>query len=182
MNPPRRDRSPAFLRGTALPLAVLVAAAAPRAGAQLAGPHGQTIGGVACDAQEGQRIHIHQHLAILDRGVAVMVPFDVGRPAGIPCLYWLHTHTPDGIIHIEAPVDRSFTLGHFFDVWGQPLSRTRAASAVVTKGERMRVWVDGKVYPGDPRAIKLGDHTDIVIEVGPPYSKPAPFTAWNGAQ
>jgi len=58
----------------------------------------------------------------------------------------------------------------------------QAASAEVTKGEEMRVWVDGHVYAGDPRAIKLGDHTDIVIEVGAPFTTPKPFTAWNGAQ
>ena len=42
-------------------------------------------------------------------------------------------------------------------------------------------WVDGAAYTGDPRAIKLASHTDIVIEVGPPFPKPAPFVAWNGA-
>src|SRR5581483_12030445 len=30
----------------------------------------------------------------------------------------LHTHEPDGIIHVESPVNRKFTLGEFFDVWG----------------------------------------------------------------
>lgn len=162
--------------------AVLVALSASRAHAQYATPRGQSISGIACDAQEGQRIHIHQHVAIFDHGKAVQVPYDVGRPSGVPCLYWLHTHTPDGIIHIEAPVNRSFTLGDFFDVWIQPLSRTEAASAELNKGEQMQMWVDGSAYSGDPRAIKLGDHTDIVIEVGPPYHKPAKFTAWNGAQ
>ncbi len=35
------------------------------------------------------------------------------------CFYWLHTHTEDGIIHIESPVQRTFTLGHFFAIWGR---------------------------------------------------------------
>jgi hypothetical protein len=150
--------------------------------AQYAHPRGQAIAGISCDELEGQRIHIHQHLAIYDHGRAVDVPYNVGRPHDAPCLYWLHTHTPDGIIHIEAPVNRSFTLGDFFDVWVQPLSRSEAAGAQLKTGEAMRVWVDGKVYAGDPRAIKLGDHTDIVIEVGAPFITPKPFTAWNGAQ
>jgi len=152
------------------------------ASAQYARPRGQPIAGISCDELEGQRIHIHQHLAIYDHGRPVEVPYNVGRPSDAPCLYWLHTHTPDGIIHIEAPVNRSFTLGDFFDVWVQPLSRTEAAGAQVKKGEEMRIWVDGTVYAGDPRAIKLGDHTDIVIEAGPPFIAPKPFTAWNGAQ
>ncbi|HTL95292.1 MAG TPA: hypothetical protein VL157_07100 [Gemmatimonadaceae bacterium] len=150
--------------------------------AQYAHPRGQAIAGISCDELEGQRIHIHQHLAIYDHGRAVDVPYNVGRPHDAPCLYWLHTHTPDGIIHIEAPVNRSFTLGDFFDVWVQPLSRSEAAGAQLKTGEAMRVWVDGRVYAGDPRAIKLGDHTDIVIEVGAPFITPKPFTAWNGAQ
>ena len=152
------------------------------ASAQYARPRGQPIAGISCDELEGQRIHIHQHLTIYDHGRPVEVPYNVGRPSDAPCLYWLHTHTPDGIIHIEAPVNRSFTLGDFFDVWVQPLSRTEAAGAQLKQGEEMRVWVDGKVYAGDPRAIKLGDHTDIVIEAGAPFITPKPFTAWNGAQ
>jgi len=140
---------------------------------------GQPINGISCDAQEGQRIHIHQHLVILDRGHEVDIPPNVGQVPARRCLYWLHTHTPDGIIHIEAPKDRSFTLGDFFAVWGQPLSRMQAATAKTTKRQRLRVWVDGKPYAGDPRGIKLAPHTDIVIEAGPPFPKPPRFTAWG---
>jgi hypothetical protein len=140
---------------------------------------GQPINGISCDAQEGQRIHIHQHLAIFDRGKPVAIPAYIGIPEAARCIYWLHTHTPDGIIHIEAPKDRTFTLGDFFSVWGQPLDRTHAASAVVKKGERMRVWVNGTQYTGNPANIPLTAHADIVIEVGPPFVKPQPFTNWG---
>lgn len=136
------------------------------------------IAGISCDAQEGQRIHIHQHLVILDHGKEVAIPANVGRP-NAPCLYWVHTHTPDGIIHIEAPKDRAFTLGDFFKVWGQPLTRTTAASAIATAKKPLRVWVDGKPYKGDPAKIVLEAHTDIVIQAGPPFSKPPRFTAWG---
>ena len=68
-------------------------------------------------------MHIHQHVAILDHGRAVTIPEDVGRPLVSQCYYWIHTHTPDGIIHVESPNFRSFTLGNLFDIWGQPLSR-----------------------------------------------------------
>ncbi len=140
---------------------------------------GQPINGISCDAQEGQRIHIHQHLVILDHGKPVTVPADVGRPALLQCLYWLHTHTPDGFIHIEAPKERSFSLGDFFAVWGQPLSATKVATATATKAQPLKVWVNGKEYAGDPKTIKLDVHTDIVIQVGPPYAKPPLFTAWG---
>jgi hypothetical protein len=30
----------------------------------------------------------------------------------------IHTHDTSGIVHIESPTVRPFTLGQFFDVWG----------------------------------------------------------------
>lgn len=145
----------------------------------LANASGQTIDGISCDAQEGQRIHIHQRLLILDHGKAVSIPANVGQPANVRCIYWLHTHTPDGIIHIEAPKDRSFTLGDFFRVWGQPLGRTVAATARARKGRTLKVWVNGKAFSGDPATIALTAHEDIVIEAGPPYPKVKSFTNWK---
>jgi hypothetical protein len=143
------------------------------------GADGRPIGGISCDAQEGQRMHIHQHLVILDHGQEVPIPARVGQPMMRRCIYWLHTHTPDGIIHIEAPLNRSFTLADFFAVWGQPLSRTQAATARAGKGRTLRVWVDGKPYTGAPGAIPLLAHTDIVIEAGPPFPPPPRFTNWG---
>jgi hypothetical protein len=147
--------------------------------AQSASAMGAPIDGISCDAQEGQRIHIHQHLVILDHGKPFPIPQNVGQPGGRRCIYWLHTHTPDGVIHIEAPKDRGFTLGEFFKVWGQPLSRTQAASLRAPKASGMKVWVDGKPFKGDPNTIVLKPHTDIVIQVGAPFGKPPKFTAWG---
>lgn len=161
--------------------AAIACFAATRASAQLPTPSatGATIAGISCDAQEGQRIHIHQHLVILDHGKEVAIPDNVGQPAGRRCIYWVHTHTPDGIIHIEAPKDRTFTLGDFFKVWGQPLSKTEAATARASKGTSLQVWVDGKRFTANPATIKLTAHRDIVIEAGPPFPKPPKFTNWG---
>ena len=148
--------------------------------ARAAVPAGQTVDGIRCDQMEGSVLHIHQHLAIRDHGKPVTVPDDVGRPIVAQCLYWLHTHTPDGIVHIEAPGFHTFTLGNFFDIWGEPLTKTNVAGAKTKNNERVVVWVDGQRYGGDPRKIELTQHLDVTIEVGPPYAKPAPFTAWNG--
>lgn len=145
-----------------------------------AAPAGETVGGISCDAMEGQRLHIHQHLVIFDHGKQVAIPANVGQPTARRCIYWLHTHTPDGIIHIEAPKDRSFTLADFFLVWGQPLGRTIAATARAAKGTQLKVWVDGKPFDADPRTIPLTAHADIVIEAGPPFVTPPRFTDWQG--
>ncbi|HZI40129.1 MAG TPA: hypothetical protein VFD67_00455 [Gemmatimonadaceae bacterium] len=162
-------------------LAVLVCCAlASTSSRALCQAMGQPVKGISCDAQEGQRIHIHQHLAIFDHGKAVTVPQYIGIPFAARCIYWLHTHTPDGIIHVEAPMDRSFTLGDFFAVWGQPLDRTHIGSATATKkSESLRVWVNGARYTGNPAQIPLTAHADIIIQVGPPFVKPVLFTNWG---
>jgi hypothetical protein len=72
-----------------------------------------------------------------------------------------------------------FTLGDFFAVWQQPLDKRRAASARPEKKESMRVWVNGQPYADDPAKIPLTAHADIVIQVGPPFTKPAPYTTWG---
>lgn len=164
--------------GSFFAAAVLLAGTCASAGAAI--PAGQPIDGIKCEAMEGAVLHIHQHLAIFDHGRPVGIPEDVGRPLMAACFYWIHTHTPDGIIHVESPNFRTYTLGNFFDIWGAPLSRGDVAGAKPKKGERVVVWVDGRRYSGDPRAIELTQHLDVTIDVGPPYAKPAPFTEWNG--
>jgi hypothetical protein len=161
-------------------VAATAAAALSCAAAAAAIPAGQPVDGIRCEQMEGSVLHIHQHLEVRDHGKPVTVPDDVGRPIVGQCLYWLHTHTSDGIIHIEAPAFHTFTLGNFFDLWGQPLSSTGVAGAKPKKNERVVVWVDGHRYTADPRKLELTQHLDVTIEVGPPYTKPAPFTAWNG--
>ena len=142
-------------------------------------PQGDPVAGISCDAIEGARMHTHQHLVLIDRGKEVSIPADVGQRPGRNCLYWVHTHTADGIIHIESPQPRTFTLADFFTIWGQPLSRSEAASMKAAKGSALRVWVNGKPYAGDIRAIPLLPHTDIVIEAGPPFVPPPKFTNWG---
>jgi hypothetical protein len=132
------------------------------------------IDGIRCDREEGAVEHIHANLQLYDRGRAVAVPAGIGIPQGSMCLYWLHTHTGDGFIHIESPVKRSFDLGEFFDIWGPSLSWTNAASLTAPRGKRLTIWVDGKAWHGrDPREIALRDHETIVIQNGPPFAQPA---------
>lgn len=137
------------------------------------------IDGIRCDAQEGSAEHIHARLELFDRGRAVRVPAQVGIPQSGACLYWLHTHDTDGVIHIESPVRRTFTLGQFFDIWGPDVSWKRAGSIAVSNGRRLNVWVNGVPWRGrDPREIVLRDRETIVIQNGPPFAKPAP-TDWS---
>ncbi len=158
-------------------IGIVLLSAVPMARAEA--PTGAPVDGIRCDSMEGAVFHIHQHLALFDHGKRVGVPADIGIPAAGNCLYWLHTHTDDGIIHVESPKFRTFTLGQFFDVWGQPLTPTNVASAKVKKGQ-VRAYVNGMLYKDNPRAIELVEHADIVLEAGPPYHVPPLFHDWNG--
>jgi len=159
--------------------AFLISALALASGAFGDPPGGATVDGIRCEQMESGVFHIHQHLAIYDHGKPVPIPDNVGRPLFAQCLYWLHTHTTDGIIHIESPVTRTYRLGEFFDIWGEPLNATHVGPVKLSKGQ-LRAYVGGRRYNGDPRKIELTLHADIVLEAGPPYPKPTPFTDWHG--
>jgi hypothetical protein len=92
------------------------------------------------------------------------------------CFYWLHSHTADGIIHIESPVQRTFTLGNYFDIWKQPLGRDQVGPA---KGP-VTAYVNGRRFSGDPRSIPLTAHALIQLDVGTPAPAPARFSFPSG--
>lgn len=128
---------------------------------------GQTVDGIQCNSSEQTLFHIHAHLTIFVNGVARQVPQDVGFDDNT-CLHWLHTHAPDGIIHIESPVTRTFTLGNFFDVWHQPLGPNQAGPA----HGHVTAFYNGAVYRGNPQDIPLTDHAQIQLDVGTPLIAP----------
>lgn len=134
---------------------------------------GLPIDGITCDRTEGNVEHIHANLQLYDRGHALTVPGQIGMPDTGGCLYWIHTHSDDGMIHIEAPVKRTFSLGQFFDIWDSDLSWTQAGSMKAPHGKRLSVWVNGTPWHGNsPRDIVLKDHESIVIQNGPPFATP----------
>jgi hypothetical protein len=142
---------------------------------------GQTIDGIGCQTSEQTVFHIHTHLTIFVNGQPRQVPAAIGIPGAVAeqtkagpfigsgtCFYWLHTHAADGIIHIESPVERTYTLGEFFDEWGQPLGPDQAGPA---KG-KVTVIVNGKVFKGNPRDVPLGSHENLQLDVGTPRIAP----------
>jgi len=147
---------------------------------------GATVDGIQCQTSEQVLFHIHAHLAVYLDGRPRLVPEGIGIPeprqvqqtndgpfvASGACFYWLHSHTRDGIIHIESPVQRTFTLGNYFDLWKQPLSASQVGP---TKGP-VTAYVNAKRFSGDPRSIPLKAHALIQLDVGTPLIAPAPFT------
>jgi hypothetical protein len=165
--------------GVPIPTAPLLARAASPA-------PGQSVDGIACGPTEHVVFHIHAHLTIFVRGAARVVPFGIGiappleveqtqaglYAAGGQCFSYLHTHAADGIIHVESPVQRVYTLGDFFDVWKQPLTRNRVGSAAGP----VTAFLNGRRYSRDPRAIPLRAHAQIQLDVGRPIVAPQSIT------
>ena len=128
-----------------------------------------------CGAQEYATLHVHTHLSIYNNGKLIQVPPFVGfapNPAE-GCLYWIHTHDGSGIIHLESPEisppqGGPFTLGMFFDIWGQPLQPDDVAGFKGT----VTAYVNGDKYEGELHDIPLGSHQQIVLEVGTPLVPP----------
>lgn len=133
---------------------------------------GLPIDGIRCDYGEGAALHIHANLQMYDRGRKKIVPSNIGIPIGMGCLYWVHTHSTNGMIHIESPVNQVFTIGHFFDIWAVNLSRTQADGMTAARGKNLRFLVNGHVWTKDPKLIPLRNHETIVIESGPPFAVP----------
>lgn len=143
---------------------------------------GTPVEGITCRGAADQvvKYHIHTLVQIFVNGSQVHIPAGAGMPAprlvehlpggvwmdnGLDnCLYWLHVHTDDGIVHVEAPAKAPFTLGQFFDVWQQPLSRDQVGPA---RG-RVVAFENGTQFNGDPRTLPLLDHGVIQLDVGTP--------------
>src|SRR5215469_6641807 len=125
-----------------------------------------TIDGIGCNPMEQAVFHIHAHLDIIINGAYFLVPSQVGIPSN--CFYWLHTHDESGIVHIEAPTHRDFTLGQFFDIWNKKLSNDQLFNYVASANNPLNVYVNGTKVPDGTnyRNIKLNAHDEIAIVYG----------------
>ncbi len=135
------------------------------------------IDGIGCNPMEQAVFHIHAHLDIIINGVYFLVPSQIGIPGN--CFYWLHTHDESGIIHIEAPMHRDFTLGQFFDIWNKKLGNDQIFNYVANANNSLNVYIDGTKVPDGTnyRDIKLRAHDEIAIVYGtPPSTIPSSYT------
>jgi hypothetical protein len=152
--------------------------------------------GLTPDTKEYLTYHVHAHLDVLVNGQPVEIPGGVGieitDPAvesfgtgygGIPeegceqaCISPLHTHDPDGVIHIEAPSEDEFTLGQFFVEMGIRLDES-CVDESCKPDVPVAVFVDGQRQSGDPADIVLRDSQEIAIVIGiPPEEIPDTFS------
>jgi hypothetical protein len=143
------------------------------------GGTGATVDGLICAAGMAETFHVHSHVAIFKDGQWLAFPKNVGI---LPqCNYETHTHDNTGIIHIETPNMKNFTLGQVFDIWGQPLSSTNVAG--ITGNIVIYINDNGDVrrYTGDPRNIPLTSLRDITFQIGTPLTT-LPTYSWYEPQ
>ena len=179
---------PAPSPGPLGPEGVPIPSAPPLAGTARAAT-GQPVDGIQCQTNEQVLFHIHAHLTIFVNGSPRQVPAGIGIPGAQAqntaqgpfissgkCFYWLHTHAADGIIHTESPVHRTFTLGNFFNIWGQPLGPGQVGPV---RGHVTAIY-NGQAYQGNPRDIPLNKHAQIQLMVGKPLIAPTSITWPSG--
>ena len=106
--------------------------------------------------------HAHALLTVYRDGEQLPVPADLGfdeRGAHSS----LHTHTPDGVIHMEADDPYPYTVSHVMTTWGVAFGADRLGGETATGEKKVHVYVNGK--PSTPNAgLKDGDN--VVVAYG----------------
>ncbi|HEX9445504.1 MAG TPA: hypothetical protein VGA73_15390 [Candidatus Binatia bacterium] len=149
---------------------LLLAPGAGRIAPAFGAADGKPIGGIQCERQEYGDFHIHAHLDIFVDGKPYAVPPQVGIIPAEKCLYWMHTHDGSGIIHIEAPKKRAFTLAQFFSIW------KATGEGAPARKEAPKVFVNGKMVNRPLDKIELGPLMEIVVVYGKePASVPSSY-------
>jgi hypothetical protein len=133
----------------------------------------RAIGLPPLSPMEGTAVQIHQHLDIYVDGRKVPVPALIGIDPAVGFAP-LHVHDTSGVIHVESPTVRSYTLGEFFAVWGVRFTSTCLGGDCAAGNRRLRVYVDGAPYRGDPTTITLEPHQEIVVAFGTAAQLPSP--------
>jgi hypothetical protein len=134
--------------------------------------------GIGCTGPGGV-LRGRAHLDVFADRRRVTVPAGIGV---LPtCSYWLRTTRDDGIVTIDSPERRAFTLGDLFDIWGAPLTRTKVLAFDVGPDRPVRVVVDGRRATGDPRAVRIVDGREIALVIGrAPARVPSRFAFPSG--
>ncbi|HEU5226876.1 MAG TPA: MFS transporter [Ktedonobacteraceae bacterium] len=159
---------------------------------------GQPVGDMLCQATLGSAQRVSVHLTVYINDQQVGIPAGIGSVAPsqpdvtalasngrTTCLYPLHVFEADNIIHVDAPTNRTYTLGEFFDIWGQPLSRTQVADYQSDVTHPLAFYAfdaDGNMrnYTDNPRSIPLLEHGTIVVAYNSPHARLVPYNSWNG--
>lgn len=114
----------------------------------------------------GTAEHYHPHLRIVIDGAEIPVAANIGVDPTTGAMSALHTHEPDGTIHIEA--DRAgevFTLGQLFTQWGVKFTATQIGGVRAESGRELVLISNGTPVPGDPADLRLQPDQKLVLQL-----------------
>jgi hypothetical protein len=132
------------------------------------------VGAMRCRRRGGKRYGAHIELFARNRGLLVPAGIGIAPPQrrrgafveGGRCTYPVRTLAPTGVVEVDPAALRGTpTVGELFSVWGQPLTARRLAGFTATSGSGLVAFIDGRRWVGDPRAIPLRRHAQIVMEL-----------------
>jgi hypothetical protein len=117
--------------------------------------------------QEALAFHIHSHLDVYWNGKKVTVPAGVGieppDQAGQGGFFLaLHTHDARGVIHVESPSKKDYTLAQFMGAWGVRLT----SRCLADRCGAVKIFVNGKRFTQDPNKLILKSHEEIAVVAG----------------
>lgn len=107
--------------------------------------------------------HTHTQLKIVQEGVEIPIPSNVGLTDA--CMHPLHTHDRTGLIHMEYPLPIPFFLGDFFDVMGTTFNDSQIGAIHEFDGYEITVKKNDKEVTHFYRWILLMDLDKIEIEI-----------------
>jgi hypothetical protein len=139
------------------------------------------VDNIYCDALEQTAYHIHAHLTIYINGKPVAIPQGIGIAPDQSCFYWLHTHTSDGVVHIEFPQQGHPTLGNFLDIWGQKFQQLGYHDELASSAD-WTVYVDGKQVTSNFNQLILQPHQVITIAYNSPGITPDTSFNWPAGE
>ena len=101
-----------------------------------------------------QVYHSHPSVTVTVNGVGVPIPITVDSS----CVQPIHTHTTDGVLHIETDQNRDYTLGDWFLLWGHfensatraILNSTQIFSFKTDTTHHLNMKVNGQNYTQTP--------------------------------
>jgi hypothetical protein len=105
--------------------------------------------------------HIHALVGVRVNGQLYSPPANIG--IGSDCMYWVHTHATDAIVHIEAPAEVHPTLGDFLDIWANTFPNDtllKQAREAIAAG---KVTVNDAPISTDPLRLVLEDRMRIIL-------------------
>lgn len=118
--------------------------------------------------------HTHTHLDITIDGQHIDIPGEVGFDLGVQVTSPIITRDGSGIIHVESPTVRTFTLGQFFTEWEVRLSTACIGATCRSDTEAVHFYVDGMEYTSDPNSIVLRNHQEIALIAEPAGASVSP--------